>query len=71
MAKKQTFAEKVRKGQGGAIEKMVKVVVSYQSQTKGSWRFGEKIVTIPADANEKQIIADAIEKNRAELVARS
>jgi len=71
MAKKQTFAEKVKKGTGGTGEKMIKLVLSYQSPETGVWRFGEKIIKIPADANEKTILDEQIKINTALLRSRA
>jgi hypothetical protein len=71
MAKKQTFADKVKKGQAGGEEKNVRLVVSYQSKSNNAWRFGGKMVRIPHQVNESQFIDEQGKKFRDELVARS
>lgn len=70
MAKKQTFAEKVRKGAAGVTERTVKLIISYQSPKSGTWRFGEKILRIPADANEKTFLDEQIQQNLKILKSR-
>ncbi len=71
MAKKQTFADKVRKGQPGAESKMIKLVVAYQSKSNFAWRFGGKMVRVPNQANETQFINEQGKKIQDELIARS
>jgi hypothetical protein len=71
MAKKQSFADKVKKGQAGVEEKNVRLVVSYQSKSNNAWRFGRKMVRIPHQVNESQFISEQGKKFRDELVARS
>lgn len=71
MAKKQTFADKVRKGQPGAESKMVRLVVAYQSKSNHAWRFGGKMIRVPNQANETQFLNEQGKKIRNELVARS
>lgn len=71
MAKKQSFADKVKKGQAGGEEKMVRLVVSYQSKSNNAWRFGGKMVKIPHQVNESQFIGEQGKLIRNVLIERS
>ncbi len=55
MAKKQTFASKLNKGDTDTF-KAVKLVFSYQAKDTGSWRFAEKIVKVPVEGDETQAV---------------
>lgn len=55
MAKKQSFASKLKKG-GDAHFKVVKMVFSYQSKDSGSWRFAERIVKVPVEGDEAKAV---------------
>lgn len=56
MAKKQTFESKIKKVVKGPNVKVVKLVYSYQAPGSGSWRFAEKLVKMPVDANEQEVL---------------
>lgn len=62
MAKKQSFEAKTKKKDIHQDFKPVKVVFSYQTGENGGWRYGEKLVKVPFEANEEQFIQQEIEK---------
>jgi hypothetical protein len=68
MAKKQTFGDKLTRGQRQAA-KTVKVVYTYTSPKNGQMKFAESLVKIMADDNEDQVINDEINNGRAMLEA--
>ncbi len=68
MAKKQTFGDKLTRGQGQAA-KTVKVVYTYTSPKNGQMKFAESLVKIMADDNEEQVINDEINNGRVMLEA--
>ena len=70
MAKKQTFGDKVRKGQGQAV-KTVKVVYTFTSPKNGQMKFAESLVKIMADDNEDQIVNNEINNGRVMLEAKA
>ena len=55
MAKKQTFASKLHKGQAETT-KAVKLVFSYQAKDTGTWRYAEKIVKVPVEGDEAKAV---------------
>lgn len=59
MAKQQTFGDKNKK-KDDASGKTVKLVYSVRSEKTGAWRFSEKFVKIPKDADESKVLADAM-----------
>jgi len=69
MAKKQTFGDKVNKGQGETT-KTVKVVYTYTSPKNGQMKFAESMVQVSADDNEDQIINNEIINGRKMLEAK-
>ena len=69
MAKKQTFGDKVKRGQGEQ-SKTVKVVYTYTSPKNGQMKFAESKIQIFADDNEDQKVNEEITKGRAMLEAR-
>lgn len=61
MAKVQSFADKVKKAQKEKIvTRAVRLVYSYKSPQKGSWKFIDKMVHIPENENEDQYIDKVI-----------
>lgn len=66
MAKKQTFGDKVRKGQE-AHAKSVKIVFTYTSPKNGQMKFSEKILKIYGNDNEDKRIMQEITNGRAIL----
>ena len=68
MAKKQTFGDKLKKGQGEAA-KTVKVVYTYTSPKNGHMKFAESLVQIMVDDNEDQVINNEINNGRVMLEA--
>ena len=61
MAKKQSFEAKTKKKVSEQDYKAVKVVFSYKTGENG-WRFNEKFVKVPFEANEEQFIQQEIDK---------
>lgn len=61
MAKEQSFEAKTRKKKAEQEFKPIKVVFSYQTGNNG-WRFQEKLVKVPFEANEEQFIQEEIDK---------
>ena len=59
MAKQQTFGDKAKKKKDVGT-KTIKLVYSTRSQKTGSWRFAEKLVTIPKDQDENAALAEAM-----------
>ncbi|MCB0283387.1 MAG: hypothetical protein KDF60_12465 [Calditrichaeota bacterium] len=70
MAKKQTFGDKVKKGQGEQT-KTVKVVYTYTSPKNGQMKFMESMITITANDNEDQVIENEIKNGRLLLEAKA
>ena len=70
MAKKQTFGDKVKKGQGEQ-SKTVKVVYTYTSPKNGQMKFAESKIKVFADDNEDQMINSEITNGRAMLEAKA
>ncbi len=70
MAKKQTFGDKVNKGQVEAT-KTVKVVYTYTSPKNGQMKFAESMVKIMAGDNEDQVVNDEINNGRKMLEAKA
>ena len=70
MAKKQTFGDKVRKGQ---VEqsKTVKVVYTYTSPKNGQMKFAESMIQVYANDNEDQLVKSEITNGRAMLEAKA
>ncbi|RMH64372.1 MAG: hypothetical protein D6677_04765 [Calditrichaeota bacterium] len=69
MAKKQTFGDKVKKGQGSE-GKAIKLVFTYTSPKNGQMKFAEKMIRILPGDNEDQKINAAINDGRALLEGR-
>lgn len=65
MAKKQTFESKTKKG--GVDLKVIKLVFPYKSQKTGTWKFAERLVKVPQDANEQQFLDQEIQNGVAYL----
>lgn len=61
MAKAQSFEAKTKKKVSEQNFKVVKVVFSYKTG-ENSWRFKEKFVKVPFEANEEQFIQQEIDK---------
>jgi hypothetical protein len=70
MAKKQTFGDKVKKGQGEQ-SKTVKIIYTYTSPKNGQMKFAESMVRISANDNEDQIVNKEITNGRAMLEAKA
>lgn len=70
MAKKQTFESKLKKD-SGIQHKMVKVVFPYKSNKTNAWRFAEKMVKVPLDADEAKYIDDTVKNGVAFLESNS
>ena len=70
MAKKQTFGDKVKKGQGEQ-SKTVKIIYTYTSPKNGQMKFAESMVKIFANDNEDQIVNKEITNGRAMLEAKA
>lgn len=68
MAKKQSFGDKLTRGQGEA-SKTVKVVYTYTSPKNGHMKFAESMVKILPGDNEDQVINNEINNGRAMLEA--
>ena len=66
MAKKQTFGDKVNKGQGETT-KTIKVVYTYTSPKNGQMKFAESHVKIMAGDNEDQVVNNEISNGRKML----
>lgn len=62
MAKKQSFEAKTQKKGAQQDFKAVKVVFSYQAGGNGGWRFREKLVKVPFEANEEQFVQQEIDR---------
>lgn len=58
MAKQQSFEDKVKKHKKAADFKTIKVIYAVKSQKTGAWRFPEKFVKVPADANEEKAVVE-------------
>lgn len=67
MAKKQSFADKVKKKETAESAKVIKLVYPFQSSDKGSWRFAEKYIKILPEEDENKIIGDEVKMGRAAL----
>lgn len=66
MAKAQSFADKVKKAQQEkTVSRAVRLVYSYKSPHKGSWKFVDKMIHIPENENEDQFIDAVIKKGVA------
>lgn len=61
MAKKQSFEAKIKKKTVEQDVKPIKVVFSYRIGENG-WRFREKLMKVPFEANEEQFIQQEIDK---------
>ena len=70
MAKKQTFGDKVRKGQGEQ-SKTVKVVYTFTSPKNGQMKFAESKLQIFPEDNEDQMVNNEITNGRAMLEAKA
>ena len=70
MAKKQTFGDKVKKGQGEQ-SKTVKIVYTYTSPKNGQMKFAESKLQIFSGDNEDQMVNNAIANGRAMLEAKA
>jgi hypothetical protein len=70
MAKKQTFGDKVKKGQHEQ-SKTIKVVYTYTSPKNGQMKFAESMVQVLASDNEDKRIQDEITNGRAMLEAQA
>ncbi len=70
MAKKQTFGDKVRRGQEEQ-SKSVKIVFTYTSPKNGQMKFSEKILRVYTGDNEDQRINQEITNGRAILEGRA
>lgn len=70
MAKKQTFGDKVNKGQG-ETSKTIKVVYTFISPKNGQMKFAESLVKVIAGDNEDQIINNEITNGRKMLEAKA
>lgn len=66
MAKKQSFGDKVKKGQG-EHSKSIKIVYTYTSPKNGQMKFAEKIINVLPGDNEEQVVNDEIKNGRAML----
>jgi hypothetical protein len=67
MAKKQSFADKVKKKAAESAVKVVRVVFSYKAPDTGNWRFADKFVRIQTGEDEDKIIESEINNGRARL----
>ena len=66
MAKAQSFADKVKSAQSKDVPaKMVKLVFSYKSEKTGAWKFGDKLIRVPLDADEDQFIEQELQNLKA------
>jgi len=70
MAKKQTFGDKVKKGQGEQ-SKTIKIIYTYTSPKNGQMKFAESMVKVFANDNEDQIVNNEITNGRAMLEAKA
>jgi hypothetical protein len=61
MAKEQSFEAKTKKKKVEQEFKPVKVLFSYKTGENG-WRFKERLVKVPFEANEEQFIQEEIDK---------
>lgn len=66
MAKKQSFEAKTKKKAADQESKPVKVVFSYKVGEDG-WRFKEKLVKVPFEADEEQFIQQEIDKVKKQV----
>jgi hypothetical protein len=63
VAKKiQSFADKTKKKADQSAYKVVKVIFSFKSPNRGTWRFGQKIVKVPFEVNEEQFLQEQIDQ---------
>jgi hypothetical protein len=62
MAKQQSFGDKAAKKKGELKFKSVKLVVSTKSPKTGQWRFNEKFVRIPTDADDVKFLEQESKK---------
>jgi len=67
MAKKQSFADKVKKKTAAESVKVIKLVYPFQSSDTGSWRYAEKYIKVYAEDDENKVIGDEIKLGRAAL----
>jgi len=67
MAKKQSFEAKTHKKASTQEFKPVKVVFSYQAAGSGGWRYKEKLIKVPFEANEEEYVQQEIDKIRKKL----
>ena len=67
MAKKQTFADKLKKKADGGAGKAIRLVYTYKSPETDSWKFADKIIVISPDANEDKVIETEIKTGRTRL----
>ena len=67
MAKKQSFADKVKKKAVAESAKIIKLVYPFRSFDKGSWRFAEKYIKVLPEEDENKIINDEVKMGRAAL----
>ena len=67
MAKAQSFADKVKKKSATESLKVFRLVYPFKSKEKGSWRFVDKFVKVPAEADESKILQEEIQKGKALL----
>jgi len=66
MAKQQSFADKVKKAQQDKIvSRAVRLVYSYKSPQRDSWKFVDKMIHIPENENEDQFIDNVIKNGIA------
>jgi hypothetical protein len=70
MAKKQSFGDKVKKGQG-EVTKTIKIIYTYTSPKNGQFKFAESLVKVSANDNEDQIINNEINNGRKLLEAKA
>lgn len=67
MAKKQSFADKVKKKKAAESAKVIKLVYPFQSPDTGTWRYAEKYIKVFPEDDENKIIGDEIKLGRAAL----
>jgi len=67
MAKKQTFADKLKKQSESGAGKAIRLVYTYQSPETKSWKFADKIIIVSPDANEENAIEAEIKNGRTRL----
>jgi len=61
MAKQQSFAEKAAKQKHAAAPKTLKLIYAVKSEKSGSYKFAEKLLTTPADADENKTIDEFLQ----------